>query len=326
MGVNNGVLAFAVLIFVAVLLGIEGFYAAWAKRHGAHARKLRGRLRALAREPGGDGQPSLLKQRALSASPWLHSILARTPGVAALDRAISQAGLSWTAAGVLTTSLTAACTGWLLVDALTHRVLFATLAAAVCALAPLAVVVRRRGKRLAHIEQQLPDALDLLTRALRAGHAFNASIKMAAEELAEPIAGEFRLVHDEVNFGVSMQEALTHLSERVPLTDVRYFLVAVLVQRESGGNLTEILGNLSRLIRERAKLLARVRVLSSEGRMSAWVLGLLPFVLGGGLYLANPKFMGTMVTDPLGIAMTQWLLVMMFCGVLILRRIVRLRV
>ena len=134
------------------------------------------------------------------------------------------------------------------------------------------------------------------------------------------------MVHDEVNFGVSMQEALANLSERVPLTDIRYFVVAVLIQRESGGNLTEILANLSRLIRERAKLMARVRVLSAEGRMSAWILSLLPFILGGGLYLANPKFMGTMFTDPLGVAMTQGLLFMMVCGILLLRRIIRLRV
>ena len=326
MGVNNGVLAFSVLVFVAVLLAIEGLYSAWAGRHGAQARKLRGRLRDLAGAPAADGGRLLLKQRVLSASPWLHRTLARVPGIAALDLAIGQAGLSWTAARVLSASLALACVGWLLADALTHRVLFANAAAALGAAAPVALVLRRRAKRLARIEQQLPDALDLLTRALRAGHAFSASLKMASEELAEPIAGEFRLVHDEVNFGVSLQEALTHLSERIPLTDVRYFVVAVLIQRESGGNLTEILANLSRLIRERAKLLARVRVLSSEGRMSAWILGLLPFVLGGGLYLANPKFMGTMFTDPLGIAMTQWLLVMMACGMLILRRIVRLKV
>ena len=149
---------------------------------------------------------------------------------------------------------------------------------------------------------------------------------MAAEELAEPIAGEFRTVHDEVNFGVSLEQALTNLSERVPLTDLRYFVVAVLIQRDSGGNLTEILGNLSQLIRERAKLLAKVKILSSEGRLSAWILALLPFALGGAMYLANPKFMGPMFTDPLGISMLKYLLTMMLIGILVLRRIVRIRV
>ena len=140
-----------------------------------------------------------------------------------------------------------------------------------------------------------------MTRALQAGHAFTSALKMAGEEMVDPVAGEFRTVHDEVNFGVSLEQALTHLSERVPLTDLRYFVVAVLIQRESGGNLTEILGNLSRLIRERLKLLAKIKVLSAENRMSAWILGLMPFFLAGVLYLANPKFMSPLWTDPIGI-------------------------
>ena len=140
---------------------------------------------------------------------------------------------------------------------------------------------------------------------------FPPALKMAGEEMAEPIAAEFRTVHDEVNFGVSLQQALTHLSERVPLTDLRYFVVAVLIQRESGGNLTEILGNLSRLIRERLKLMAKVRVLSSEGRMSAWILALMPFALAGVLNLMNPEFMSPLWTDPIGISMIKYLLVMM---------------
>ena len=121
---------------------------------------------------------------------------------------------------------------------------------------------------------------------------------MVGEEMAEPIAGEFRIVHDEVNFGVSLQQALTNLSERVPITDLRYFVVAVLIQRESGGNLTEVLGNLSRLIRERLKLLAKVRVLSSEGRLSAWILGLMPFALAVLLQHAQPRIHVAAVDRP----------------------------
>jgi tight adherence protein B len=144
--------------------------------------------------------------------------------------------------------------------------------------------------------------------------------------LPEPIAGEFRAVHDEVNFGVSLQDALANFSERVPLTDVRYFVVAVLIQRESGGNLTEILGNLSRLIRERLKLLARVRVLSSEGRLSAWILGIMPFALAGVINLVNPQFMSPLWTDPMGIAIVKYMLLLMALGVIVLRKITHIRV
>src|SRR5690606_23421712 len=120
--------------------------------------------------------------------------------------------------------------------------------------------------------------------------------------------GEFRIVHDEVNFGVSLQNALMNLCERVPITDVRYFVVSVLIQRESGGNLTEILGNLSHLIRDRLKLLARVRVLSSEGRLSAWILGVMPFALGAVMNMVNPEFMSPLWTDPIGITIMQYTL------------------
>jgi tight adherence protein B len=187
-------------------------------------------------------------------------------------------------------------------------------------------VLQARTARLRRIERQLPEALDLICRALRAGHAFPSALKMAGDEMPEPIAGELRIVHDEINYGVSLQQGLTHLSDRVPLTDLRYFVVAVLTQRESGGNLTEILGKLAHLIRERLKLLARVRVLSSEGRMSAWVLGLLPFLLGGAMTLINPEFMRPLWTDPMGHGFLKYMLGSMLVGVLIIRRIVRIRV
>jgi tight adherence protein B len=189
----------------------------------------------------------------------------------------------------------------------------------------LMLVYYKRMKRLAKLERQLPDALDLITRALRAGHAFSSALKMAGEELAQPVAGELSTVHDEVNFGVSLEQALGHLSERVPLTDLRYFVVAVLIQRESGGNLTEILANLSRLIRERLKLMSKVKVLSSEGRMSAWILCLMPFFLAGVMNLVNPKFMGPLWTDPIGIAIVKYMLSLMLIGVLIMRRIIKIR-
>ena len=160
----------------------------------------------------------------------------------------------------------------------------------------------------------------------RSGWAVASGIEMLGEEMAEPIAGEFRMVADEVNFGVSLQQALTNLSERVPLTDLRYFVVSVLIQRDSGGNLTEVLGNLSRLIRERLKLLARVRVLSSEGRLSAWILGLMPFALAALMNVFNPEFMSPLWTDPIGQTVIKYMLVVMLVGVVLLRKIVKIRV
>jgi tight adherence protein B len=202
----------------------------------------------------------------------------------------------------------------------------AMLVAVAGAAMPLLYLNHRRSRRLAQLERQLPDALDLVTRALRAGHSFASSVQMIGEEMSEPIAGEFRMVADEVGFGVSLQQALTNMSERVPLTDLRYFVVSVLIQRDSGGNLTEVLGNLSKLIRDRLKLLARVRVLSSEGRLSAWILGLMPFALAVLMNTFNPEFMSPLWTDPIGITAVKYMLGLMVIGVLILRKIVKIRV
>jgi tight adherence protein B len=228
---------------------------------------------------------------------------------------------------LLSACATLGAAAWLALEFGAHQTLLVgALGAVVFGAAPVMYVRYRRSRRMAKIERQLPDTLDLITRALRAGHAFPSALKMSGEEMAEPIAGEFRTVHDEINFGVSLQQALTHLSERIPITDLRYFVVAVLVQRESGGNLTEILGNLSQLIRERLKLLAKVRVLSSDAKLSAWILGLMPFFLGGVMTLVNPEFMRPLWTDPIGISIIKYMLAVMLVGIFIMRKIVRIRV
>jgi len=324
---GNSFLFLAVLVFTAVVLLLEGLYMLWLGRHGPSARRLRSRLQILSGAPDKSLQAQLHKQRLLSDMPGLDRRLKALRRFDGLDRYILQAGLGWPLSRVMLAGAALGVTGWLIVSSALHQSLLAgAVAGALLACLPALYIQRKRRQRLARIEAQLPDTLDLVTRALRAGHAFTSALKMAGEETPEPIAQEFRIVHDEISFGVSLQQALTHLSDRVPLTDMRYFVVAVIIQRDSGGNLTEVLGNLSRLIRERAKLQAKVRVLSSEGRLSAWILVLLPFALGGAMFLANPKFMSPLWTDPFGIAMLKWLLGMMLAGVFILRKIVRIRV
>lgn len=324
---SNSFLVLVVLIFVAVLLFLESMYLLWSAQHGPEARRIKHRLQVLSGSRDKTTQARLLRQRMLSELPAVDRLLGRFPRMHGLDRFIVQSGLDWTVSKLLLSCLAVFVITWY---ALRWQFVLAPLVAPALALFtgtwPLLFVAWRRQRRLSTIERQLPDALDLLSRALRAGHAFSAALKMAAEEAAEPIATELRTVHDEVNFGVSLQQALTHLSERVPVTDLRYFVVAVLVQRETGGNLTEILGNLSRLIRERLKLFARIRVLSSEGRLSAWVLGVMPFCLAGLINIFNPDFMSVMWRDPIGIAITQYLLILMAIGVLVLIKIVKIRV
>lgn len=324
---GNSILVVAVLVFVAMMLLLESLYVIWRSHRGPEATKLQQRLQALSASRDRTPQVQLLKQRMLSELPLLERHLQSLPRMRGLDRAIVQSGLDWTVSKLLLGCAAAGASAWLAMAMGAHQSMLVDAAVGLAAGAmPLMYLQYRRSRRLAKIEHQLPDALDLITRALRAGHAFSSALKMAGEEMAQPIAAEFATVHDEINFGVSMQQALTHLSERVPLTDLRYFVVAVLIQRDSGGNLTEILSNLSRLIRERLKLLAKVRVLSSEGRLSAWILGLMPFFLAGLINLVNPEFMSPLWTDPIGVAIIKYMLSLMLIGALLMRRIVRIRV
>jgi tight adherence protein B len=324
---GNAFLVISALVFVAVLLLLEGLYLLWRNYKGPEARKIEERLRTLSITVDKTAQAQLLKERMLSEVPALERLLLSIPRAHALDRFVLQAGLQWTVSRLLLSCAAIAVVAFFAVTKVLHQAPLLGLAAgALMGIAPLFYVQHKRSRRLARLQQQLPEAIDLVTRALRAGHSFASGLQMIGEEMAEPIASEFRMVADEVNFGVSLQQALTNLSERIPLTDLRYFVVAVMIQRDSGGNLTEVLSNLSGLIRERLKLLGKVRVLSSEGRLSGWILVVMPFALAGVMNLLNPKFMSVLWTDPIGIAIVKYLLGLMAFGVLIMRKIVRIRV
>lgn len=323
---GNAYLAMAVAVFIAVALLLEGLYLLWASHRGPRARKIGKRIVNFTANARPDVHANLLKQRLMSDLPFLERVLLAMPRAHKLERLLRQAGLSWKVSRLLLTSAGLTLGMLFAVGGIARQGWILTLAAGLTGGAlPWWYVLRQRTRRLRTIEHQLPEALDLITRALRSGHAFSSGLHMVGDEMPEPIAAEFRAVHDEVNYGTSLAQALNNLTERVPSTDLRYFVVSVLIQRESGGNLTEVLGNLANLIRERLKLMARVRVLTADGRLSAWVLGVLPFALAAVMNLVNPAFMSPMWTDPLGIAITKYTLIMMAIGALILRRLVRLR-
>lgn len=323
---GNSFLTLSILVFVAVVLLLEGLYLLWKAQHGQHARQIRQRLEALARSRA-QAHASLLKQDKLSDIPLVERILHRFEGSHGFRLYIEQSGLDWTVSRVMLSSAAVAIVGYLLTTAILRQAMLTGLAAGLAAgMLPLLYVYDQRRRRLAKIQKQLPEAIDLLVRALRSGHAFSSGLQMIGEEMPAPISTEFRIVHEEVNFGVSLQQALVNLSVRIPITDLRYFVVAVMIQRESGGNLTEVLGNLSRLIRERHKLLAKVKVLSSEGRLSAWVLAVMPFALAAVMNFVNPEFMTPLWTDPIGIMIVKYMLTLMVIGILLLKKIARIRV
>ncbi|AVR94559.1 type II secretion system F family protein [Pseudoduganella armeniaca] len=314
------------LIFAAVMLMVWGLYVGWSTHRSPEAERVARRLRGVI---GGEAKASdvtIVKERRLSANPDIDLLLRRVPGTRTLDRMLLQAG-----AGYMLARLLGICVGMfmlgLLLGAWVHLPgLMLLLAGAAVGALPLLHLTRAKTARLAKFERQLPEALDMMSRAMRAGHAFPTALKLVGDEMDAPLGEEFKAAFDEVNFGVAMGDALNNLAQRVPSMDLQYFVVAVLIQRETGGNLTELLASISAIVRDRHKLLGQVRVLSAEGRMSAWVLCLLPFGAGGVMYLANPETMGVLFTDPGGRKLLGGAATMMVLGVLAIRKLVRLRV
>jgi tight adherence protein B len=175
-------------------------------------------------------------------------------------------------------------------------------------------------------ERQLPEALELVSRALRAGHAFSVGLKLVGDEAADPIGIEFRRVFDEVSMGVALPQALQNMTDRLDCVDLRFFVTSVLVQRETGGNLAEIIDSLAGMIRKRFELQLKVKALSAEGRFSAVLLLALPLVVGGTLYKMNPEYMSTLFTDPMGQKMVMVGSFLMVTGAIIMKRMVAIKV
>ncbi len=319
--------AFIVLLFAAVVLAVEGSFLWWSATHGKGARRIASRLHLMSGgSEGSVNNLSILKQRRLANSPVLERWLARLPHIGRLDHLLLQSGLHWTVARLIQLTLVVPVAAFLLLRMLHLQPLLVAALTAVGMVLPLLQVRRARAQRLRKIEEQLPEVADFLARALRAGHAFTNALQMVGEEFPEPISGEFRATHEEINYGVPIHAALTNLAARVPLTDLGYLVIAVLIQRESGGNLAELLGNVGRIIRDRLKLLGQIRVLSAEGRMSAWVLGVLPFAVAFAMYLSKPAYLALLWQSPTASRLLVCSLTMVVFAIFWMRNIIRIRV
>ncbi|VXC18666.1 type II secretion system F family protein [Massilia sp. 9I] len=319
--------AFVVFLFAAAVLAIEGLYLWWMGTHGAAARRIARRLQVMSGSPGRSGERiSILKQRPYSRNPAFDRLLHRVPLAQRIDALLMQSGATQTVGQFLAWSFGCMAAFGFVSLAWPLPAPLRVLAMALGLCLPWVLLRRARQRRLLRIEQQLPDAADFIARALRAGHSFSNVLQIVGNELSEPLSGEFRIAREEINYGVPMNEALHGMAARIPLTDLRYLIIAVLIQRESGGNLAEILGNISQIIRARLKLVAHVRVLSAEGRMSAWILSLLPFAVLCIMLLTNHKYVSLLWTDPSGQRALWYCAGMLVVGVIWLRRIIRIRV
>jgi tight adherence protein B len=266
------------------------------------------------------------KEELLSAVPWLNRWLLKREVAPRLRLILYQADLKWTAGSLLLMSLLCFMIPAYLIYLRTGTLIFSLLIGLLLGAAPFVYVLRKRTKRFDKFEQGLPDTLDLMVSALRAGHSFNSALGLAAEESPDPIGKEFRICFDEQNYGLELKTAMSNLAVRVPLQDLKIVITAILIQKESGGNLAEVFDKAAYVIRERFRLKRQVRVHTAQGRLTGWILSFLPVVLGIALYLINPESMSLLWTRPIGIKLLYLSGGMTITGALIIRKIVNMDV
>ncbi|MFN7979730.1 MAG: type II secretion system F family protein [Vicinamibacterales bacterium] len=311
----------ALLTFALSLAVMLGLYWAFVLRpDDQRSRELARRVERLDQPPG---KVTTTVAAAVTPASVLDALLSSNLAVArSIQRFLGEAGLSWTASGLLVRSVLAGGLGFAVGVGGTGRFVGAILGPLATAL-PYLYARRQRAQRLRVFEEQFPEAIDLIARSLRAGHTFTTGLGIAADEVPPPVGLEFRRVYDEQNFGMSMPDALRGMAGRVPVLDARFFVTAVLTQREAGGNLAEVLDNLSSVMRERFKVRRQIRVVSAHGRITAVVLSMLPPALATVLYGMSPQFMRVLVDDPIGVRVILFAVGMQVLGTIIISQLVQ---
>ena len=323
----------AIIIFAAVALAAFVIGSLLDQR-SARARLIRERLANVdkALEPNTGEELALLRDEMLSRIPAFDSLLRRSVKVSNLQTMLEQADLGIRAGNILIlcmiSSVVVGAMALLLTSSMAGRqsALFVFMGIVLGGLLPYSYASYMRGRRFRKFEELFPEAIDTLTRAVRAGHAFTTALELIANELSEPIASEFRKLFEEQKFGLPVRDALINLTERVPLVDVKFFVTAVMLQRETGGNLAEILDNLSYMIRERFKIMRQVRVYTAQGRLTMMLLMGMPPIIVVAMLAMNPDFIKPLFSDPIGHTLIVAGLTLQTIGYFVIRKIIRIQV
>jgi tight adherence protein B len=317
----------ALATFVVILLLVLGVYWVAIVRPEAATERALGRRLRLPSLANVLKAPIENEATRLSTVPLLDRLLARFTSLdGPLQQIIEQSSLSVTLGQLVLATLFGAALGVFLVIQFAPNVWLALAAGGLLAAVPYFVVRRAARRRIERFEEQFPEAVDLIARALRAGHALTTGLGLVCEELPDPVRAEFQLLHDRQNYGMPLPDALRDFARRVPLVDARFFATAVLTQRESGGNLAEVLDGLSAIIRDRFRLKRQVRVLSAHGRITGTVLTLMPVVIGAVMWVMAPVHFARLFSDPLGIRMVAAAAILQVVGFIWMRRIVNIEV
>jgi tight adherence protein B len=320
-------LLIALLVFAVVALATFAVASLLDQRR-AQARLIKDRLATVqkAAERAPDAELALLRDEQLSKIPVFDTLLRRSARVSAMQESLLQAGMKFRAGNFLALCLGCGVLAGFAALTWSKNPAIAWAALVVGAFLPYSFVSYRRQKRFEKIEELFPEAIDTLARAVRAGHAFTTALEMISNETSEPLASEFRQLFEEQKFGMPVRDALMNLTQRVPLVDVKFFVTAVMLQRETGGNLAEILDNLSYVIRERFKIQRQVRVHTAQGRLTMAVLMGMPPIVVAILQLFSPEFVAPLFHDPIGHALLVASIALQTIGYFVIRKIIKIQV
>ncbi len=317
----------AIAVFLVVTLGVFAIFSLMDER-SARARLLRDRLAAVqkAAERAPSQELALLRDEMLSEIPALNNLLRNSSSVSNLQNLLAQAGLKMRAGNMLVLCLISGFVFGIIGFLVSRSLIFGWAGLIIGAFMPYSYASYRRSRRFEKFEELFPEAIDTLARAVRAGHAFTTALEMIANEVGEPVASEFRKLFEEQKFGLPVRDALVNLTERVPLVDIKFFVTAVMLQRETGGNLAEILDNLSYVIRERFKILRQVRVFTAQGRLTMLLLMGLPPIIVVSMLIMNPGFIAPLFTDPIGHSLIVGGITLQTLGYFVIRKIIQIQV
>jgi len=313
-----GILAFfiAILLIAGIYYSIDSF----------RKREIRRRLDTVSGENVLEEEISIIRTRVLSYVPWLNKFLFDVPGLKNIDDVIKKAGVRLPLGFFVLLSLFLGSLGFLGGLIIGGKFILEVLGAGLLGILPFFYISFKKKKRMKLFQKQLPDVLDLLSRSLRAGHTFPAGIKLVADEFPDPIGTEFKEVSSEIYYGLSLHDALKNLTKRVDCEDLGFFITSVIIQRETGGNLAEMMDSIAHIIRERFKLFAKVKALAAEGVLSAWLLSLLPFGVSAFIFMSNREYISMLFYDPLGQKMAIGAAIWFFLGILFMKKMVNIKI
>ena len=321
----KGLIAF-IIIFAMTVFVIELSLYAYRTIRNPDRRKIQKRLGNLPSGKNAKGLPDIVKKRVLSDVPFLNQILAHIPRLQRMDRLLLQANAQYRLGVFILLAVFLGLTGFLGSSLIITNHLISTIIAGSLGSIPFFYLRLKKKKRMEKFQRQLPEGLELIARSLKAGHAFPSAMKLVADEFDDPLGPEFHKTQDEINFGVSVGDALKNLADRIDCPDLKYFVICVILQRETGGNLAEIIESIAYIIRERFKLFGKIRILASEGKLSAIILIAIPFLVIIALRFTNPDYISVLFSDPAGKTVAGIAAFMMAIGIIVMTKMVKIKV